>query len=118
MKTSTAKSIGRVSFKESMILCDAISRKKVSSAKSLLSGMLDGSRNLEGKFYPKTAEKVLEVLKAAEANAKQKNFDAEKLFVKVAKADKSFKYVRPKSRFKFRGREAKIANLEIVVEER
>lgn len=117
-KMSTAKSSGRVSFKHSLVLCNAIARKKVSYAKSFLRDLTNGKRSLAGKHYSSAAEKLLEVLNAAEANAKQKNLDESKLFIKSAKADQGFSYIRPKSRFKFRGREAKIANLEVVLEER
>lgn len=58
---------------------------------------------------------MLELIKSAEANAKVKNLDADKLFIKTAKADKSEKFIRPKSRWRFRGREAKSTNIKIVL---
>ena len=38
--------------------------------------------------------------------------------MKVAKADKGYKYVRPKSLAKYRGREAKVTNISVVLEEK
>ena len=91
---------------------------KVERAKRLLDDLINQKASVDGKYYTKVAKNFLNVLKSAEANARQKNLDTEKLFVKVAKTDKAAKAVRPKSRFKFRGREAKVANIEIVLEER
>ena len=44
--------------------------------------------------------------------------NTDKLFVRIAKADKGYRYVRPKSLAKFRGREAKVTNLSVILEER
>lgn len=62
-------------------------------------------------------KKILEILENAEANAKQKNLNLEKLFI-FPKADKGFRLITPKSRAKFRGREAKVTNIEIILRER
>ena len=91
---------------------------KVDKAKQFLNDLLNQKVNIDGKYYPNVTKTFLQVLNSAEANARQKNLDTEKLFVKIAKTDKARKFVRPKSRFKFRGREAKTANIEIVLEER
>lgn len=107
-----------ISLKNSLIVCDAIRSKNVDKTKRFLQDLLSQKKSIEGKYYTKTVKKILEVLEAAEANAKQKNLDAEKLFVKIAKADRGEKFIRPKSRAKFRGREAKVTNIEIVLEEK
>ncbi len=108
----------KVSFKDAVTVSKLLRRKKVGSVKNLLSQMLSEKKSIEGKYYTQTAEKFLEVVKAAEANAKQKNLNTEKLFIKNAKADRGYTFVRPKSRFKFRGRRGKITNLTVEVEER
>lgn len=118
MAISTASSTGRVSFKQCMVVCDSISAKRVSDAKAFLSRVLDGKDSIGGRQYTQTTKKILEVLTAAEANAKQKNLDTEKMFVKTVKADRANKFILAKSRAKFRGREAKLTNLKIVLEER
>ena len=118
-KTVNASFMGeRISFKHSMIVADAIRKQPLAKAKNFLNEVIDEKKTIDGKIFPKATEKVLEVLKAAEANAKQKNMDTEKLFVKIVKADKAYKYVRPKSLAKFRGREAKVTNISVVLEEK
>lgn len=119
MTTATAKSTdARISFKHSLIVCDAIRRKRVSKAKQLLEDLISQKRSLDGKYYTNASKKILEILKTAEANAKQQNLDVDKLFVKSVAANKGYKLILPKSRFKFRGRQAKITHLTIELEER
>lgn len=119
MTTAMAKvTNARISLKHSLVLCKAIRKKNLNDAKNLLENLINKRSSLDGKYYTNASEKFLEVLQATEANAKQKNLNTEKLFVKIAKADKGNKFIRPKSRFKFRGREAKMTNIEIVLGER
>lgn len=82
-------------------------------AKNLLNCLLEEKISINGKFYKKCAEKFLEVLNQAEANAKQKNM--KNLFVKKIKADKGEKILR----LKRKGiRSAKSVNLEITLIEK
>jgi len=119
MKKATARfDDARVSFKQSMFLCKEIKGKKVSKAKAFLQNLIDQKINLDGKYYPTTAGKFLEILKNAEANAKQKNLTLEKCFVKTVKADAGETFAKPKSRFRFRGRKAKSSSIVIEIEER
>jgi len=107
----------RISFKQSQAVADAIRSKPLSKAKRLLTEIIDGRETVDGKkLYPRTTKAFLTLLKSAEANARQKNIDTEKLFVRVAKADKGYKYVRPKSLAKYRGRKAKVTNISVVLE--
>lgn len=108
----------RISFKQSMILSDLVVGKKLDKAKSTLENLIDRKTSLQGKFYPKTASKLLEMLTTVEANAKVKKLDTNKLYVKKFKADKGIVFMRPRSRFRLRARRAKSATLELVVEER
>ena len=117
MKAS-GKTTANISTKYSIIICDAIRNKKLEKAKNLLEGMLAKKASLDGKYFTNASKAFLDLLKTIEANAKQKNMDLDKLFIRIAKADKGYKLVRPKSRAKFRGREAKVTNLTIEVEER
>ncbi|MBI2547111.1 MAG: hypothetical protein HYW23_01555 [Candidatus Aenigmarchaeota archaeon] len=119
MKTSIAKEMNAtVSLKSSMDLLKEIKGKKVSKAKGFLQGLLDEKRDLDGQYYTKTAKKILDILKSAEANAKNKDLNVEKLFVKNARADKAQRRMLAKSRAPHRGRIGKSANIEIIVEER
>ena len=108
----------RISFKQSMEVAKVIRKKNLKKAKTFLEEVLDEKKSIDGKFWNKTTFAFLTLLKSAEANAKQKNMDTEKLFVRIAKADKGFRYIRPKSLAKYRGREAKITNLTVVLEEK
>lgn len=107
----------RISFKNSLIVCRAISGLSLTKGKKFLEDLISKKVSLNGKYYTNASKKILEILKNAEANAKQKNLNLEKLFI-TAKANKGFRLVTPKSRAKFRGRKAKVTNIEIVLEER
>lgn len=117
MKTASAKILNaRISLKNSIVLCKAIRGKRLEKAKRILQDLVDKKINLDGKYYLNAAKQILEIVKSAEANAKAKNLDIEKLFIKKAKVDKGEKFIRPRSRYRFRGREAKSTNITIVVE--
>ena len=118
MQASAKVSGSRISFKKSIELAKQIRGKKLSSAQAFLKNLVEEKQAFDGKFYTTTAKEFLTLLNAAEANAKQKNLDTTKLFIKIAKADKGYKFVRPKSLAKYRGRKAKMSNLELIVEER
>ncbi|MEM5802140.1 MAG: uL22 family ribosomal protein [Candidatus Aenigmatarchaeota archaeon] len=108
----------RISTKKSLVIANQIRNKPLAKAKRLLNDLISKKISLEGKYYTNTAENFLSVLKSAEANAQQKNLNIEKLFVKQAKVDKGYKFIRPKSRAKFAGRKAKVTHVTIVLEER
>ena len=108
----------RISFKHSLIVCKKIKGKKLEKAKRFLENLIKRKISIKGKYYTNTCKKILEVLKNAEANAKQKNLNLERIWVKVAKADKGEVFIRPKSRFRFRGRKMKSTNIYIELEER
>ena len=115
----SAKSMGaKISFKNSQEVLRSIRNKKLGVAKKILNDLAKERKPIEKKFYTKASKQILNTLESAEANAKQKNIDTQKLFVKIAKADKGYKFIRPKTTAKFRGRQAKITNIEIVLEER
>ncbi len=119
MKTAVAKETNaKVSVKYSRVLCEAIKGKKLSKATKLLEDLVDKKRSLKGKYYTKTSEKFLDILKALGANAKNKNLSLEKLFIKNAVADKGETTVRPRTRWHLRGRTARRANIQITAEER
>jgi large subunit ribosomal protein L22 len=108
----------RISLKHAIILCRAIRKKKLEKAKIFLKNLIDKKASLNRKYYTKAAKQILKVLENAEANAKNKNLNLERLFVENAKASKGEKFIRPKSRAKFRGRKAKSTNIEIILGER
>lgn len=118
-KKGTAKfENARISLKSSKILCNELKGKRVDKAKAMLQGLVDGKRSLSGKYYTNTSKKILEVLKNAEANAKMKAMNEERLFISSIKADKGRTFIRPRSRSGRRGERAKMTHLEIILEEK
>lgn len=119
MKTATAKGNNiPISLKTSRELLREIRGKKVDRVKKFLEGLLDQKRDIDGQYHTKTTKKLLEIVESAEANAKNKTMNVERLFIRNAKADKAERRILAKSRFPHRGRIGKSANIEIVVEER
>ncbi|MFH0711432.1 MAG: uL22 family ribosomal protein [Candidatus Aenigmatarchaeota archaeon] len=108
----------RVSMKHSLILCEEIKGKRLETAKKLFEDLIEGERSLDGKYYTRTAKIILPILKSAEANAKQKNYNLEKLFVKTAHVNQSAKFRRPRSKHRLRGQILKSAHVLIELEER
>lgn len=117
-KASSKITDARISQKSSVILCKKIKNTRLSKSKALLEGLIDGKRNIDGKYYTKTAKKILEVLINAEANARAKLMDENRLFVLSAKADKGRTFIRPRTKASRRGERAKMTHLEIIIEER
>lgn len=119
MKTSSARATdARISPKHSFVICNEIRGKRLENAKKILESMIAKKISLKGKYYTNASKKILELLESANANAAFSGLAVENLFVKIARADKGYKFIRPKSRARFRGRRAKVTNIEIVVEER
>ncbi|MEM5790621.1 MAG: uL22 family ribosomal protein [Candidatus Aenigmatarchaeota archaeon] len=119
MKEAKAKEENaRISLKDSIVLCKNLKGMKIEKAKRFLEDLINKKIDLKGKYYINAAKKILEVLKNAEANAYSKNFDLEKTFIKIAKADMGEKFIRPRSRWRLRGTEAKSTHLTIILEER
>jgi large subunit ribosomal protein L22 len=119
MKKASSKLSGaRISLKHSLVLCKELKGKKIDRARKFLEDLLARKINLDGKFYTKAASKFLEMLKTVEANARQKNLNPERLFIKKIKADKGLRFYRPRSLWHLRRQRAKAVNLMIEVEER
>lgn len=118
MAVSAKLEDARISLKHSVAICKELKGKNLSKAKKFLEDLINRKISLEGSYYTNAAKRILELLSSAEANARFKGLAAEKLFVKAAKADKGFSFVKPKSRWRFRGRRAKAATVAITLEER
>jgi large subunit ribosomal protein L22 len=116
--TASAKTIARVSLKHSVAICRRLRGKRLDQAKGWLADLAAHRVNVAGRYHTRAARELLSLLESAEANARSANLMPERLFVKAAKADQGFRFVTPKSRFRFRRRRAKVTRLEIVVEER
>jgi large subunit ribosomal protein L22 len=119
MKTATAKGTNsKVSSKHSLIVCREIKGMKSDKAKKFLEDMLNEKRSINRKYYTNTVKKYLEILKAAVANAKEKNLAADKLFVRNAISNRGEEQYRPRTRWRLRGRKGRSTNIEIILEER
>ena len=105
----------QISLKDSILISRKIKGMKLDKARKFLENLVNKKVSIEGKYYTKTAKKFLEILKQAEANAKNKNLNTERLFVEIAKADKGEKRLKSG---RWGLREGKSTNLEIVVVER
>jgi len=116
MKTAKAKILNaRISLKSAVKVCKLLRGKKLSDAKKLLEDLIAKKISIDGKYYTNVAKKLLELLKAVEANAKKKEMTVENLRIKVVKADRGETFLLPKSRAKFRGRRAKSTHLTVEV---
>ncbi|MCD6371608.1 MAG: hypothetical protein J7L39_02710 [Candidatus Aenigmarchaeota archaeon] len=106
-----------VSLKNAIPVCDKLRGMNVNKAIRFLEDLLKKKASIDGKYYTKTVKIILEVLKAAKANALQKNMNEERLYIKIIKADKGERIILPK-RAKFAGRVKKTAHITIVLGER
>ncbi|HDJ96719.1 MAG TPA: hypothetical protein ENG45_01455, partial [Candidatus Aenigmarchaeota archaeon] len=66
-----------------------------------------------GRYHPNAAREIMNLIKSAKANAENKGMSSEKLYIKEIKANKGGTFIRPRSRWKLRGRKAKMCNLEV-----
>ncbi|MEM5872078.1 MAG: uL22 family ribosomal protein [Candidatus Aenigmatarchaeota archaeon] len=112
----SAKAYGRaleISTKNATILCRKISGMNIVKGKKLLEDLIEMKRDINGKYYTKTAKEILNVVKSAEANAEYKGLDTNRLII-YASAHKGFTFYRPR-RVKLRGRKKKITHVQIVL---
>ncbi|MEE9406002.1 MAG: uL22 family ribosomal protein [Candidatus Aenigmarchaeota archaeon] len=115
----SAKVIGRglkISAKSSVTVCRAINGKHVTRGSRLLADILARKRSLNGKYYDNCVSAIADLLKNAEANAEAKGLDPSKLMIH-ASSHNGYTFRRPR-RFKMRGQARKIANIQIVLQER
>ncbi len=115
----SARAYGRslnISQKNAVIVCKAISGTHIAKGKKLLEDMLDEKRSLKGKYYTSTAREILNIVKSAEANAEFKGLDITRLVV-FASAHKGFTFIRPR-RMKMRRTQRKIANIQVVLQQK
>jgi ribosomal protein L22 len=119
MKTASAKmERARISLKHSLAIIGELKGKKLEAAKRFLEDLLDKKISLGKKYHPTAAKQILEILESAEANAKQKEMNSEKLFIRKIKADKGFTFMRPRTRIHLRGRKVKSTTLFVELGER
>jgi len=106
----------RISTQSSGVVCRAVTGMRLEKGKELLQGLLDQKRSLSGKYYTNTTRQILNTIKSAEANAEAKGLDTEDLHIH-ATAHKGFMFYRPRGH-KRRREQAKVTNLQVVLEAR
>jgi len=106
----------RISTKHSAKVCRAITNTSASKAMNLLQNLALEKVTLDGKYHTKVVGEMIGLLKLAESNAESKGFDPERMIVH-ASAHQGFTYQTPR-RFKLARRQAKMTNLQILLEDR
>ena len=106
----------RVSRKNSVTVCRAISGLQLEKGRRMLTGLLNHRESLGGRYYTNVAKELSEMLRSAENNAEFKGLDPGKLVIR-ASAHKGFGFFRPR-RFKFRRSRRKVCNLQMVLVQR
>jgi len=96
-----------ISLKKAIEICDLVRYKELNKAKNVLS-----------KINSKAAKRILKLIENAEANAKNLNLNLNRLYIKKIVANKGEKFIRPKTRSRFRGRIQKSTHLEVVLAEK
>ena len=112
-----SRPLAKVSKKDSVVLFKHINNKSVKKAKTLLNELLEEKRSINGRYFTKASEEILNLIKDCEANAEAKGLDMEKLFVRHTQTNKTSGFMLPKSRWTHRGRRAKICELKLELEE-
>lgn len=104
----------RISTRHSIEICRALRGKNLQKAKAMLQDIAAGRASLDGKFYTNAVREMISLLHSAEANAKSKGLDVNKLIV-MASATKGFTFSRPRSRRKLAGQTGRMTNVQIML---
>jgi len=106
----------RISYRKAAFICKTIRGKPLRRAKRLLSDLKDEKRTLDGKYYTKTVEGILNLLESCEKNAEFLGLDADRLFVHASSHQgTTLRRRRRKAGF---GSRMKAANMEIMLIEK
>lgn len=114
-KHAKARSTLFISPKDALIVCRAIRKKKLTTARRLLEDLVAKKRSLGGKYYSHAVSAVLKMLKSCEKNAENLGLEMGRLFV-YASASYGPNMRRRRRRSDF-GHQLKVTNLEIVLAE-
>ena len=118
MEVATARREARISLKHSVEIADQIRYKPLGKAIQYVERLIDKKISLpNGKYYTKAAKEFLFLLNNVKANAEAKGLNVEKIRIKELKVNQGYRFIKPKSRARFRGRKAKLCYLEVVVGE-
>jgi ribosomal protein L22 len=81
---ASASSTLNISHKNAAEVCKALNRKKLGEAKKLLSDVVNQKSMIKSRYFSKTSEEILEVLKQLEFNARKKELDADNMFLFIS----------------------------------
>ncbi len=115
----SAKVYGRsldISPKDAVEVCRAINRRHLSKGEGLLEGLVKGRKDINGKYYTKSARQILELLKSARSNAEFKGLEEDKLHI-YASAHKGFSMSTGR-RDQVRGQKRLYTHVQLVLVER
>ena len=115
----SAKAYGRalrISTKNSVIVCRAVSGMNLMKGKRLLQDLIEERRDLNGKYYTNVSKELLRLIESAEKNAEFKGLDTGRLII-FASAHKGFTFMRPR-RLKMRRTRRKMTNLQVVLQQK
>ncbi|MBI1971787.1 MAG: hypothetical protein HYS53_00660 [Candidatus Aenigmarchaeota archaeon] len=113
----SAKAYGRalrISTKHAIEICRCISGRNLQKSKAMLQNIAARKASLDGRFYTNATAEMISLLESAEANAKAKGLDVNKLIVK-ASATKGFTFTRPRSRRKLAGQTGRMTNVQVML---
>ncbi|NOZ81654.1 MAG: hypothetical protein GXO63_00685 [Candidatus Micrarchaeota archaeon] len=97
MKVS-ARGVERISTKSAVVVCKLLRGLKVHEAEKFLTEILEGKRNINGKYYTKTVSGLLRILRSAKKNAEHLGADTEKMKVHITASKGPTVYRRRRSR--------------------
>lgn len=106
----------RISGKNSVVVCRALSGMSLRRGKALLEGLVSRKGNIQGKHYTNASRELLRLVQSGESNAEAKGLETGRLVIH-ASAHKGFTFYRPR-RLKFRRTRRKVTNVQIVMEQR
>jgi ribosomal protein L22 len=98
-------------------VCKAINRKKFDYAKKKVEDLISEETDLKGKHFTKTAEEILKLLAQLEKNAKNKNLEANSMFLFIS-AHKGPTMHRARRKWKKFGSRLKICHVQAVLNDK
>lgn len=105
-----------ISPKNAKIICRVINKKKLSTARRLLSDLTEKKRDLERKYYSTAAEEISKLVKSCEKNAEALGLESNKLFI-YASSSVGANLRRGRRRSDF-GHRMKVTNVSIILVEK
>ena len=106
----------RISLKDSMVLCKAISGMTLPKGKQLLENLVTEKTSLGGKYYTSTAQTISGLLQSAETATEFKGLTPERMFIH-ASAHQGFSFQTPR-RFKHRGKSRNVTHVQLILQQR